>query len=72
MMRTHKQSYSLNKLKSSKLFNAKTYRTIRAHTNYWALNFNSSTDICIVDGGADSHVGGQAWLPLSPLSGPTV
>ena len=29
-------------------------------------------DLCITDDGADSHVGGRAWLALSPLSGPTV
>ena len=64
---------SINKLNSQpQFFNARTFQTVRAHTNYWALNFNSSVDICIVDSGADSHVGGDAWLPLSPLSGPTV
>ena len=33
---------------------------------------NILTDLCIVDGGADSHVGGKHWLPLTPLSGPNV
>ena len=43
--------YSLNKFKTSKLFNAITFRTVCVHTNYWAVNFNSSIDICIVYGG---------------------
>ena len=29
-------------------------------------------DLCITDGSEDSHVEGRAWLPLIPLSGPTV
>ena len=33
---------------------------------------NYTQDLCIPDGGADSHVGGKTWLPLTPLSGPTV
>ena len=45
---------------------------IHVHANCWVLDFNSAVDICTVDGGVDSHVGGQAWLPFISLSGPTV
>ena len=64
--------HNINKLQMSPTFHTKTFQTIKAHTNYWALNFSCLTDLCIVDSGADSHVGGKAWLPLSPLSGPLV
>ena len=33
---------------------------------------HQTQDLCIPDGGADSHVGGKTWLLLTPLSGPTV
>ena len=44
--------------------------TNKAHTQYLAMLVHHTQDLCIPDGGADSHVGGQTWLPLSPLSGP--
>ena len=53
-------------------FQAKTAVTCRAHVNYWALMSHVLVDLCIVDTGADSHVGGRYWLPLTPLSGPLV
>ena len=49
-----------------------TLSTHKAHTNYWSMLATSSSDLCIPDGGADSHVGGRTWLPLTPLSGPLV
>ena len=64
---------TITKLKSkSSNYRDKTFQTIHTHTNYYAYNFNSSVDTCIVDSGADSHVGGNAWLPLTPISGPLV
>ena len=45
---------------------------LKAHTQYLAMLVSYSQDLCIPDGGADSHVGGRTWLPLSPLSGPNV
>ena len=49
-----------------------TVMVSKAHTDYWAMLSNIQTDLCIPDGGADSHVGGKAWLPLTALSGPGV
>ena len=45
---------------------------LKAHTQYLAMLVSYSQDLCIPDGGADSHVGGRTWLPLSPLLGPNV
>ena len=44
--------------------------TSKAHTKYLAMLVNYTQDLCIPDGGSDSHVGGMTWLPLTPLSGP--
>ena len=46
--------------------------TCHAHTNYYAMLSHVKEQICIPDGGADSHVGGMSWLPLTPTSGPLV
>ena len=56
----------------SYLATANNIRTYKAHTNYLAMLSHTPNDLCITDGGADSHVGGRTWLPLTPLSGPTV
>ena len=47
-------------------------QTVKAHTNYLVLLASTHLDLCIIDGGADSHIGGRTWLPLTPLSGPLV
>ena len=52
--------------------NIKNDITSKAHTQYLAMLVNHNQDLCIPDGGADSHVGGKTWLPLTPLSGPNV
>jgi len=57
---------------SNKNSHANVSVTHKAHTNYWTMIASWTMDLCITDGGADSHVGGKAWLPLTPLSGPTV
>ena len=45
----------------------------KAHTNYLVmLSKYQQEDLCIPYGGADSHVGGPIWFPLTPLSGPNV
>ena len=46
--------------------------THRAHTEYWAMLAHVSEDLCIPDGGADSHVGCRTWLPLCGLTGPKI
>ena len=46
--------------------------TSKAHTQYLAMLMHQTQDLCIPDGGDDSHVGGKMWLHLTPLSGPTV
>ena len=46
--------------------------TCQANLKYIAMLSTAPTDLCIIDGGADSHVGGRHWLPLTPLSGPMV
>ena len=46
-----------------------TTTTCKAHTEYWSMLANMTPDLCIPDGGADSHVGGKTWLPLTPISG---
>jgi len=46
--------------------------TCHAHTNYYAILSQVKEQICIPDGGADSHVGGKSWLPLTPINGPLV
>ncbi len=57
----------------SKVGLEQSFSTHKVHTNYWVmLTQFGSEDLCIPDGGADSHVGGRTWLPLTPLSGPTV
>ena len=30
------------------------------------------TELAVLDGGVDSHVGGKSWLALTPISGPLV
>ena len=40
----------------------------QAHTECLAMLFSHTQDLCIPDGGADSHVGGKTWLTLTPLS----
>ena len=57
---------------SNSNFNVNTAGTFKANTNIWVILVNNENDLCIPDGGADSHVGGRTWLPLTPLSGPTV
>jgi hypothetical protein len=53
--------------------NASSSIPSKAHTKYLAMLVNyTQDDLCIPDGGADSHVGGRTWLPLTPLSGPNV
>ena len=44
----------------------------QAHMECLVMLFSHTQDLCIPDGGADSHVGGRTWLPLTPLSGPNV
>ena len=44
----------------------------RAHLQYLALLSQVEQALLIIDAGADSHVGGSHWLPLTPLSGPGV
>ena len=45
----------------------------RSHTRYLAmLNQSETSNLCIVDSGADSHVGGSAWLPITATNGPLV
>ncbi len=44
----------------------------KATLNYLSMLVNTSLSMCIIDGGADSYVGGKVWLPLSPISGPLV
>ena len=50
--------------------------TVKAHTHYLtmiaALQTDGKSHVSIVDGGADSIVGGDAWLILSPTEGPLV
>ena len=46
--------------------------TYRANLNYLDKFNNEVQHLCIVDGGADSHVGGKAWLSLVNLKGPCI
>ena len=59
----------LSYLSNAQIHNVRTYK---AHTNYLAMLVNTPNDLCITDGGADSHVGGRTWLPLTAISGPNV
>ena len=43
---------------------------VRAHTNYLAMLVHIDIQLCIPDGGADSHVCGSHWLILCPIIGP--
>ena len=47
-------------------------KTYKAHTNCIVMLTNINHDLCIIDGGADSHESGKTWLPLTPRSGPNV
>ena len=57
---------------SNSNFKSNIVKTHKAHTNYIAMLTNINHGLFIIDGGADSHVGGKMWLPLIPLSGPNV
>jgi len=46
--------------------------TCHEHTNYYAMLSHVKEQICIPDGGEDSHVGEQSWLPLTSTEGPLV
>ena len=47
-------------------------QTFRANLNYLNKLNQETEHLCIVDGGADTHVGGKAWLSLIYLQGPCV
>ena len=46
--------------------------TSRASLHYLHLFQKEVQHLCIVDGGADTHVGGKAWLSLIDLNDPMV
>ena len=61
----------------SRTFNMKTVEmtptVVEAHTHYLCLfKDQNGSHLCIVDGGADSHVGGVTWLVLTDVHGPCV
>ncbi|MCP4500508.1 MAG: hypothetical protein GY822_11165, partial [Deltaproteobacteria bacterium] len=43
-----------------------------ASLHYFSMLAKYECAMCISDGGADSHVGGKGWLPITPTSGPGV
>ena len=54
------------------LANINKVQTFRANLNYLNKLSQETEHLCIVDGGADTHVGGKAWLSLIDLQGPCV
>ena len=43
-----------------------------ANTQYFTMLTKYEAALCIADDGADTHVGGTGWLPITPTEGPGV
>ena len=45
---------------------------VTANIQYFAMLTKYEAALCIADDGADTHVGGKGWLPITPISDPGV
>ena len=45
---------------------------VTANIQYFVILTKYEAALCIADDGADTHVGGKGWLPITPISGPGV
>ena len=48
------------------------FTELTANIRYFAMLGKFHEPIVIVDAGADTHIGGKHWLPLSPTEGPSI